>query len=48
MPVEFGNFETRVHPKDVVLKRTVKAPRKLVFEALTQPEHLVQFWAPKP
>jgi uncharacterized protein YndB with AHSA1/START domain len=48
MAVEFGNFETRVHPKDVVLKRTVKAPRKLVFETLTQPGHLVQFWAPKP
>jgi uncharacterized protein YndB with AHSA1/START domain len=48
MPMETGNFESRVHPKDVVLKRTIKAPRKLVFEALTQSEHLVHFWAPKP
>ncbi len=48
MPTETGNFETKAHPKDVVLKRTLKAPRKLVFEALTKAEHLVHFWAPKP
>ena len=29
------------------LKRTFKAPIKLVWEAWTQPEHIVQWWAPK-
>lgn len=48
MPVETGNFEQKTHPKDFVLKRTMKAPRKLVFECLTTPHHLAHFWAPKP
>ncbi len=48
MPVEIGNFEQKTHPKDFVLKRAIKAPRKLVFECLTTAEHLVHFWAPKP
>ena len=48
MPVETGNFEQKNHPKDFVLKRTMKAPRKLVFECLATSEHLVHFWAPKP
>ena len=48
MPTEVGNFEQKTHPKDFVLKRTMKAPRKLVFECLTKSEHLVHFWAPKP
>jgi uncharacterized protein YndB with AHSA1/START domain len=42
------DFAKKPHPKDLVLKRTVKAPRKLVFECLTSPEHLVHFWPPKP
>jgi uncharacterized protein YndB with AHSA1/START domain len=48
MMTEVGNFEGKAHPKDLVLRRTLKAPRKLVFECLTQAEHLVHFWAPKP
>ena len=48
MTNELGNFENIAHSKDVVFHRTVKAPRKLVFEALTRPEHLVNFWAPRP
>ncbi len=34
--------------KDLSLKRVVKAPRDLVFEVFTKPEHLTQWWAPKP
>jgi uncharacterized protein YndB with AHSA1/START domain len=30
----------------IVLSRTFDAPRELVFEAFTQPEHLAQFWGP--
>ncbi|MGH7740252.1 MAG: SRPBCC family protein [bacterium] len=48
MTVEMGNFENRVHSKDLVLKRSVRAPRDLVFEVFTQAEHLAKWWAPKP
>lgn len=48
MPVELGNFEKKAHSNDLSFKRTVKAPRKLVFEVFTRPEHLVHWWAPKP
>ena len=48
MPTETGNFEGKVHPKDFVLRRTLKAPRNLVFECFTKPDHIVHFWAPKP
>jgi uncharacterized protein YndB with AHSA1/START domain len=48
MPVELGRFEDKPHSKDLVFKRTLKAPRGLVFEAFTQSRHLVRWWAPKP
>lgn len=48
MSASTTDFTAKPHPKDLVLKRTVKAPRKLVFEALTTPEHLVHFWPPRP
>jgi len=48
MAVEIGNFEGKPHSKDLVLKRTVQASRALVFEVFTRPEHLAQWWAPKP
>jgi uncharacterized protein YndB with AHSA1/START domain len=31
----------------IVITRVVDAPRALVFEAFTQPQHLAQFWGPK-
>ncbi len=48
MAVELGNFETKPHSKDLHFVRRLKAPRAKVFEVLTQPKHLVHFWAPKP
>ncbi len=33
--------------RTVTLKRTFNAPIKLVWEAWTQPEHIVQWWGPK-
>ncbi len=48
MAIELGNFENKVHSKDLRLTRVFKAPRKTVFAAFTQPEHLVHWWAPKP
>ncbi len=32
---------------DLVITRVFDAPRSLVFEAWTQPEHLMRWWAPK-
>lgn len=32
--------------QDVVITRTFNAPRKLVFEAWTDPQHLQQWWGP--
>lgn len=33
---------------DLVLERTLDAPRELVWKAWTTPEHLMRWWAPKP
>lgn len=32
---------------DLVLTRTLQAPRALVFQAFTEPEHLARWWGPK-
>ena len=31
----------------IVIRRTLDAPRALVFEAFTRPEHLMRFWGPR-
>ena len=33
---------------DLVLERVFNAPRDLVWKAWTTPEHLKQWWAPRP
>ena len=33
---------------DLVLERVLDAPRRLVWEALTTPEHIQKWWAPRP
>jgi len=48
MAIELGNFEGKTHSKDLSFNRLLKAPRQLVFEVFTKPEHLVHWWAPKP
>lgn len=35
---------TLVSDREVIITRVFDAPRKLVFEALTKPEHLVHWW----
>ena len=42
-----GGFEVTL-PGDrlIVMKRTFDAPRNLVFEAWTKPEHVAQWWDP--
>ena len=32
--------------REIVLKRTLDAPRELVFEVWTDPKHLLQWWGP--
>ncbi|TLS50688.1 SRPBCC domain-containing protein [Paenibacillus antri] len=39
---------TSVAEKEFTLVRTFEAPRELVFEAFTNPEHLSRWWAPYP
>jgi uncharacterized protein YndB with AHSA1/START domain len=34
-------------PLELLLKRTFDAPRRLVFEAWSRPEHLARWWGPK-
>jgi uncharacterized protein YndB with AHSA1/START domain len=34
--------------RDLVLERTLDAPRDLVRTAWTRPEHIRQWWAPRP
>ena len=37
------------NPKlDLVLERSIEAPKRLVWEALTKPEHLNEWYMPKP
>jgi uncharacterized protein YndB with AHSA1/START domain len=38
-----------INPKrDIVLERFIDAPKRLVWEALTKPEHLKEWYMPKP
>jgi len=32
---------------EIVIRRTLDAPRPLVFQMFTEPRHLAQFWGPK-
>ena len=36
------------HPGEIVLERVFEAPRALVFEVWTRPEHVDHWWGPKP
>jgi len=33
--------------REIAMTRSFDAPRELVFDALTKPEHLVRWWGPK-
>ncbi len=48
-PLEIMNKTFEINPKtDFVLERFIDAPRHLVWEALTKPEHLKEWYMPKP
>jgi uncharacterized protein YndB with AHSA1/START domain len=38
---------SRTAEREIVITRVLNAPRKLVFQAWTDPEHLMQWWGPK-
>ena len=43
------NKQLTINPKlDIVLERFIDAPKHLVWEALTKPEHLKEWYMPKP
>jgi uncharacterized protein YndB with AHSA1/START domain len=33
--------------REIVVNRVIDAPRELVFEAFTEPQHIEQWWAPR-
>lgn len=37
---------TPIEDRDIVITRLLNAPRELVFEAWTKPEHVVHWWGP--
>src|SRR6266496_4271141 len=41
------NKMNELSQRTLVIKKTFNAPIKLVWEVWTQPEHIVQWWAPK-
>jgi len=42
-----GNCAAQSGELELVITRTLDAPRGLVFKAWTQPEHLAQWWGPR-
>ena len=38
--------DTTAGPAELVFTRVFEAPRELVFQCMTQPEHLTHFWGP--
>ncbi|WP_309121561.1 SRPBCC family protein [Paenibacillus sp.] len=40
------NTEAYVEQQEIVVKRTFRAPRELVFDAFTDPNHLAMWWGP--
>ncbi|WNB90996.1 SRPBCC domain-containing protein [Bacillus sp. NEB1478] len=42
-----NSMTTTVEGTDIIFTRIFDAPRELVFQALSDPEHLSQWWGPK-
>ena len=41
------NEVSEIDKRTLTIKRTLNAPRKLVWEAWTQPEHIANWWGPR-
>lgn len=44
---EKNNQATTTADREIVITRVVDAPRELVWEAWTNPKHVVQWWGPR-
>ncbi|WP_173916795.1 SRPBCC domain-containing protein [Halobacillus sp. Marseille-Q1614] len=47
MSQEKSKMIFRVEGREIVVERTFKAPRNLVFKAYSDPEHLANWWGPE-
>jgi uncharacterized protein YndB with AHSA1/START domain len=45
---DYYSLSSRVGEQEFVVERQFNAPRTLLFEVFTQPEHLKRWWAPQP
>ncbi len=41
-----SDFSVSIAPKEAIMTRIFDAPRELVFDAFTKPEHLEQWFGP--
>jgi uncharacterized protein YndB with AHSA1/START domain len=45
---DYQSLSTHIGEQEFVLERLFNAPRALMFQVFTQPEHLKRWWAPQP
>jgi uncharacterized protein YndB with AHSA1/START domain len=45
---DYQSLNPRVGEQEFVVERQFNAPRTLLFQVFTQPEHLKRWWAPQP
>ncbi len=45
---DYQSLGTRIGEQEFVVERHFSAPRTLMFQVFTQPEHLKRWWAPQP
>ena len=41
------NSEATISDREIVISRLLDAPRELVYEMFTKPEHVAQWWGPR-
>ena len=44
---DYHSLSPRVGEQEFVVERQFSAPRTLMFQVFTQPEHLMRWWAPQ-
>lgn len=45
---DYQSLSTHIGEQEFVIERQFNAPRTLMFQVFTQPEHLKRWWAPQP
>ncbi|EFH85432.1 SRPBCC domain-containing protein [Ktedonobacter racemifer] len=45
---DYPSLITHIEEQEFVVERQFSAPRSLMFQVFTQPEHLKRWWAPQP